>query len=71
MSDSKIPSAEAGYMELSGAKKDAQCVKVEVAGGVSRELGCCNKFEPANRSVDRFNCGHCEYVRSIGIGGRL
>jgi hypothetical protein len=34
----KIPSAKAGYMELAGAVKDADCVKVEVAGGVSKQL---------------------------------
>lgn len=70
MSD-KIPSAKAGYMELSGAGKDGQCVKVEVAGGISRPLGCCNEFKPKNDQVQSFRCGTCEYVRSIGIGGRL
>ncbi len=50
-------------MELAGAKKDADCVIVEVKGGVSRELGCCNEFEPANSRTRKFSCGTCEYVK--------
>jgi len=77
---SKIPSARAGYMELKGAKKDAQCSKVEVAGGVSQCLGCCDHFRPENDKVDAFKCGSCEYVqisksatapRRHGIGSAL
>lgn len=67
----KIPSAMAGYLELAGAKKDGNCVKVEVAGGVSRRLGCCNEFKPQDQKVDAFRCGSCEYVRGKGLGGRL
>ena len=59
----KIPSAQAGYMELTGAKKDGGCEKVEVAGGVSRERGCCNHFHPALKTTSVFNCGNCEYVK--------
>jgi hypothetical protein len=54
--------AEAGYMELIGAKKDADCEKVQVKGGISTALGCCNLFWPESRSVNRFRCGDCEYV---------
>jgi len=58
----KIPSAQAGYMELSGAVKDGGCKIVEVAGGISRLLGCCNKFSPESSDTQRFRCGSCEYV---------
>lgn len=61
----KIPSAQAGYMELVGARKDGSCSKVEVAGGVSLERGCCNHFEPKSNTVTTFKCGSCEY------GGRI
>ena len=71
MSFFKIPSAKAGYMELRGARKDANCRKVEVAGGVSKQLGCCNYFQPKKDSVQQFDCGNCEYVKSRSLGGRL
>lgn len=58
----KIPSAQAGYMELTGAKKDGGCEKVEVAGGVSKLRGCCNKFSPESRATTVFSCGTCEHV---------
>ena len=67
----KIPSAKAGYMELKGAKKDAGCKKVEVAGGVSAELGCCNYFEPESADTQRFHCAECEYVTRRGLGARI
>jgi hypothetical protein len=61
----RIPEKQAGYMELRGAQKDADCRKVEVDGGVSGELGCCNFFEPENERVQTFCCGNCEYVKEI------
>jgi hypothetical protein len=61
--DKRMTAEQAGYMELSGAKKDADCVKVSVASGVSSELGCCNLFEPQFDGTQRFNCGNCEYVK--------
>lgn len=67
----KIPSAKAGYMELSGAKKDADCKKVEVAGGVSKQLGCCNFYQPEKKTADRFQCGQCEYLQGRSFGARL
>ena len=67
----KIPSAKASYMELRGAKKDAGCRKVEVAGGVSKELGCCNYFSPESDDTQRFRCGDCEYVQRRGFGARI
>lgn len=59
----KVEEDAAGYMELRGAVKDAGCALVNVKGGVSRKLGCCNLFEPASEAVDQFRCGKCEYVR--------
>lgn len=57
----RFTAKSAGYMELRGAEKDADCKKVEVDGGVSKRLGCCNYFEPEKRSVQEFRCGMCEY----------
>ena len=62
MSERKSASS-AGYMELSGAKKDADCDLVEVKGGVSSELGCCNLFDP-EKSAKYFKCGTCEHLIS-------
>jgi hypothetical protein len=59
----RVSAEEADYMELSGAEKDADCEKVEVDGGVSSALGCCNLFEPAEASTKKFSCGTCEYKR--------
>jgi hypothetical protein len=59
--DSRLSSAQAGYMELAGAVKDAACRKVEVKGGISSELGCCNEFQPEAKDTQRFRCGDCEY----------
>lgn len=60
----RLSASAAGYMELRGAEKDADCKKVEVKGGVSRQLGCCNKFQPESSAVSRFQCGTCEYLIS-------
>lgn len=56
----------AGYMELEGAVKDADCQRVMVAGGVSRELGCCNDFKPQGKTTKLFRCGACRFV--VGKG---
>lgn len=48
-------------MELAGAQKDGACSKVDVQGGVSLDLGCCNFYEPQDPSVDQFKCGECKY----------
>lgn len=61
----RVSEEKAGYMELRGAQKDADCRKVEVDGGVSTELGCCNLFEPENDKVQEFRCGQCEYAKEI------
>jgi hypothetical protein len=52
----------AGYMELAGAKKDGECEIVEVKGGVSRKLGCCDLFWPENEQTKVFSCGTCEFI---------
>jgi hypothetical protein len=52
---------QAGYMELRGARKDGDCSKVAVPGGVSLVLGCCNRFEPLDEGTSKFSCGTCEY----------
>ena len=57
----KVSAKTAGYMELDGAKKDAGCERVNVEGGVSSELGCCNLFGP-EKSAKQFRCGTCEYM---------
>jgi hypothetical protein len=67
----RLTADAAGYMELAGARKDADCKKVEVKDGVSRGLGCCNEFEPQSTSVQKFHCGECEYVKSKGLAGRI
>lgn len=60
----KISAARAEYMELKDAIKDDDCEKVEVKGGVSRDRGCCDKFEPEDKDVTQFRCGTCEYLTS-------
>lgn len=67
----KVSAESAGYMELANAKKDAGCSKVDVEGGVSRNLGCCNLYERQKPTTDRFNCGHCEYVQIKNFGSRI
>jgi hypothetical protein len=59
--DARLSAAQAGYMELHGAAKDANCRKVEVKGGISSELGCCDEFEPEATDTKQFRCGDCEY----------
>ena len=62
--DDRVSEKQAGYMELAGAEKDADCEKVKVPGGVSAKLGCCNYFEPESKSVTEFRCGTCSYVEA-------
>ena len=61
----RLTEGEAEYMELSGAVKDADCEKVAVKDGVSRSLGCCDKFQPNDKKVSEFRCGTCEYVKKL------
>lgn len=63
-SDARESAKQAEYMELAGARKDADCRKVYVKGGVSTKLGCCDRYQPASRSVQEFRCGKCEYVET-------
>lgn len=57
----KASPEQAGYMELSGARKDAQCEIVRVPGGVSSQKGCCNLFDP-DSGASQFRCGTCEHI---------
>lgn len=57
----RVSAKQAGYMELPGALKNADCKKVNVKGGISLSLGCCNLFEPEADYVRQFKCGTCEY----------
>jgi hypothetical protein len=57
----RINAVSAGYMELEGAKKDGECVIVEVKNGISKDLGCCNLFDQ-KKSVTKFSCGTCSYL---------
>lgn len=57
----KISSDQAGYMELDGAQKDGDCSKVQVDGGVSKDKGCCNIFDPGD-GAQSFGCANCEYL---------
>ena len=58
----RVSAKVAGYMELPGAKKDGDCERVEVAGGVAKALGCCNLFGWNSRKKKLFSCGTCKYV---------
>ena len=62
--DRRESAKKAEYMELRGAVKDADCHKVRVKGGVSKQLGCCDRFYPEDDSVQEFRCGTCEYLAS-------
>jgi hypothetical protein len=61
MNKQRISETAAGYLELEGAVKDADCEVVEVGGGVSSELGCCNNFSE-KPSAKKFSCGTCTFV---------
>ena len=71
MADNRMTAEQAGYMELEGAKKDGDCHKVNVSGGVSLELGCCNEFEPKAPTVKRFQCEGCKYHKDKSMGARM
>lgn len=58
----RVSASRSGYMELAGAKKDADCSEVAVKGGVSRQLGCCNLFKYRSGAEKLFSCGTCKYV---------
>jgi hypothetical protein len=58
----------AGYMELAGAQKDGECEIVEVEGGVSSKLGCCDLFWPKDDQTKVFSCGTCQFVEVKPLG---
>lgn len=59
----RVSAQQAGYLELPGAKKDGDCRTVEVEGGISKDLGCCNQFGWNSKTEKKFSCGTCEYVK--------
>lgn len=59
----RLTAAQAGYMELTGAKKDGDCHKVYVEDGISKKLGCCNEFNPQSSMTNRFRCGDCIFLK--------
>jgi hypothetical protein len=59
MPDVRVSAQTAGYMELDGARKDGDCYLVQVKGGVSFMLGCCNLFNPDK--AKQFQCGSCTH----------
>lgn len=61
-SDGRVSARSVDYTELPGAIKDADCKHVEVPGGVSMQLGCCNDFEYEKGKAKQFRCGTCEYL---------
>jgi hypothetical protein len=63
MKDTRLTPKEAGYMELEGAYKGADCHKVNVPGGISLQLGCCNEFKPEATHTQSFKCGTCKFKR--------
>src|SRR2546425_1731049 len=65
MNKQRISETAAGYLELDGAVKDADCEVVEVSGGVSSDLGCCNNFSE-KPSAKKFSCGTCTFVEGAG-----
>ena len=66
MKQKRIDERAAGYLELPGAVKDGDCQVVEVAGGISQDLGCCNLFGLKGGAEKLFSCGTCEYVTGQG-----
>lgn len=65
MANERKSAKEVDYMELEGARKDADCERVEVEDGVSKERGCCNDFEHEKGKSLEFRCGTCEYLIPI------
>ena len=61
----KVSATEAEYMELTGAKKDGSCAKVEVPNGISLQRGCCDFYSPESGQTTEFRCGVCEYHMNL------
>lgn len=58
----RVSAQSVDYMELPGAKKDADCNHVNVPRGVSSQLGCCNDFKWDSAEPKQFRCGTCIHV---------
>lgn len=65
--DTRASAEEAGYLELDGAQKDADCATVNVPGGVSSQGGCCNLWEKAPQAAN-FSCGTCTKIKQGAPG---
>lgn len=61
--DLRASAEEAGYLELEGAQKDADCQIVNVPGGISTEGGCCNLWDTVPKA-DAFKCGTCTKIKA-------
>jgi hypothetical protein len=64
LADHRQAAEQSGYMELDGARKDGDCATVNVEGGVSKALGCCNIFLPEPKT-QIFSCGTCVHIRPL------
>jgi hypothetical protein len=62
MADERVTAKSVDYMELQGARKDADCDHVAVKGGVSSRLGCCNDFRLDPDEAREFRCGTCQHL---------
>ncbi len=60
--DPRATPEEAGYLELDGAQKDADCQLV--SGGVSSAKGCCNLWDAAPQAQN-FSCGTCTKITGV------
>jgi hypothetical protein len=58
--DTRASAEEAGYVELDGAQKDADCTLV--SGGVSSDKGCCNLWNSV-QGAQIFSCGTCTKIK--------
>jgi hypothetical protein len=60
--DGRTDGESAGYVELPGAKKDADCTSVNVQGGISSAGGRCEQFQAAP-DAQGFSCGSCTMIQ--------
>lgn len=67
--DTRATPEEAGYLELEGAQKDADCQLVNVPGGVSSAKGCCNIWDTVP-GAQAFSCGTCTKIKQGAAGAQ-
>lgn len=61
--DTRVDADSAGYEELDGAVKDADCKVVKVKDGISNDKGCCCLWKRKGQP-EYFQCGTCIYTQS-------